>query len=346
MAGPIVRASQFLPQLHQGPRFTRENLEVGAFRIVKGLTKKVVLGDWIAVQLTDRIFDAPETYTSPELMIALYAYTLQIYADFSGYSDMAIGLGRMLGFKLPENFDRPYQSRDIAEYWRRWHMTLSSWLRDYLFFQLLARFGARGGYIAMWLTMFLVGMWHGASWNFVIYANMHALAMVFNRWNRTRKRAWSTKFKLAIWPLILVNFGGAAAALGHYVLKMPWDLAGILGAFMLVVFARDLLAAAKGRQVDHGPAHLPDLPLRGHRPHLFPSAGHRDGPGFRRGIVHVGRPLDPRRSREHLGLARAWLWIGLPLHSDHVGHREGARPVPQGARSAAGAARSLPWPMA
>jgi D-alanyl-lipoteichoic acid acyltransferase DltB (MBOAT superfamily) len=246
VAGPIVRASQFLPQLHAGPRFSRENLELGAFRFVKGLTKKVVLGDWIAVQLTDRIFDAPQTYTSPELMIALYAYTLQIYADFSGYSDMAIGLGKMLGFELPENFDRPYQSRDIAEYWRRWHMTLSSWLRDYLFFQLLARFGARGGYIAMWLTMFLVGMWHGASWNFVIYANMHALAMVFNRWNRTRKREWSLKWRLAIWPLILVNFGGAATALGHYVLKMPWDLAGILGAFMLVVFALTSWLPQKG----------------------------------------------------------------------------------------------------
>jgi D-alanyl-lipoteichoic acid acyltransferase DltB (MBOAT superfamily) len=237
VAGPIVRASQFLPQLHRGPRFSRANLETGAFRIVRGLTKKVILGDWLAVQLTDRIFDAPETYTSPELMIALYAYTLQIYADFSGYSDMAIGLGRMLGFELPENFDRPYQSKDIAEYWRRWHMTLSSWLRDYLFFQLLARFGPRGGYLALWTTMFMVGMWHGASWNFVVYANLHALAMVFNRWNRTRKRDRSLPRRLLVWPLLMTGVGAFAAVVAHFALHLPWEEAAGVGAFFSVMFA-------------------------------------------------------------------------------------------------------------
>ncbi|MCB9756649.1 MAG: MBOAT family protein [Myxococcales bacterium] len=230
VAGPIVRAKQFLPQLREGPRFTRENIETGAFRVCKGLVKKVVLGDFIAVHLTDRIFDNPDAFTSPELLIALYSYTLQIYADFSGYSDIAIGLGLMLGFRLPENFDRPYQSKDIAEYWRRWHMTLSSWLRDYLFFQLLARFGARGGYWALWLTMFLVGMWHGASWNFVIYANLHAGAMVFNRWRRLRRPSGSRAVQAVKWAVGLPLTAVIFTALGRFVLLLEWPQATGFGA--------------------------------------------------------------------------------------------------------------------
>ena len=236
VAGPIVRASQFLPQLQAGPRFTREGIEAGAFRIVRGLVKKVVLGDFIAIHLTDRIFDAPGTFTSVELLIALYAYTLQIYADFSGYSDIAIGLGRMLGFKLPENFDRPYQSRDMAEYWRRWHMTLASWLRDYVFFNLLARVGARGGYVALWLTMFLVGMWHGASWNFVIYANIHALAVVFNRWNQRRKRPPVTPMRSLQWVAGLAIGIGLGTRIGTSVLALPMPQAIGLSVFGAAMF--------------------------------------------------------------------------------------------------------------
>ncbi len=240
VAGPIVRARQLIPQLREGPRFSRTAMEEGAFRICKGMAKKIVLGDWIAVQLTDRIFTAPGAYTSAELMLALYAYTLQIYADFSGYSDIAIGVGRLLGFELPENFDRPYQSRDIAEYWRRWHMTLSGWLRDYLFFPLIGRLGARGGYVATWLTMFLVGMWHGASWNFVIYANVHAAAVVFNRWNRVRKNnqepppAWQTALK---WVAILGGVLGVMSALLHFVLLLAWPVALVVGGVLAAVFA-------------------------------------------------------------------------------------------------------------
>ncbi len=235
VAGPIVRAKEFLPQLQRGPRFTREGLEEGAFRVLKGVAKKVVLGDFIAVALTDRIFDAPGTFTSVELMIALYAYTLQIYADFSGYSDIAIGLGRMLGFTLPENFNRPYQSKDIAEYWRRWHITLSAWLRDYLFFQILSRLGSRGGYYALWITMFLVGMWHGASWNFVIYANIHAGAVVFNRWNRMRDRKLTVR-GVVLWPLATVLGGIAVATFGRFILQLDFVQSTILGAVFTVVF--------------------------------------------------------------------------------------------------------------
>ncbi|EDM77097.1 putative poly(beta-D-mannuronate) O-acetylase (Alginate biosynthesis protein algI) [Plesiocystis pacifica SIR-1] len=236
VAGPIVRAKDLLPQLREGPRFSAERIEEGAFRVVKGLAKKVVLGDWIAVHLTDKIFDAPGTFTSAELMLALYAYTLQIYADFSGYTDIAIGVGRMLGFDLPENFRRPYQAKDIGEYWRRWHMTLSGWLRDYLFFPLVARLGAKAGYIATWITMFLVGMWHGASWNFVIYANIHAGAMVFSRWNRVRKGERPMWVKALAWPLGTAALAAGVAAVCHYVLHVPRMESGAMGGLCAVFF--------------------------------------------------------------------------------------------------------------
>ena len=188
VAGPIVRAHEFLPQLHRAPRLSAETMTRGLHRILIGVVKKAVLGDWIAAQFTDAIFNAPESYTSLEILMALYAFTLQLYADFSGYSDIAIGVALLLGFTLPENFERPYQARNLGEFWRRWHMTLSTWLRDYVFFPLGGSRGTPGRvYFNLWLTMFLVGMWHGASWNFVIYSNLHALAMLFNRWNRLRE---------------------------------------------------------------------------------------------------------------------------------------------------------------
>ncbi len=187
VAGPIVRAADFLPQLQKRLRVDTEDVNFAVLRIGKGLLKKVVLGDFIAAYFADIVFAAPEQHSSLENLVALYAFTLQIYADFSGYSDIAIGVARLLGFRLPENFDRPYQARDIGEFWRRWHITLSTWLRDYLFFPLG---GSRGSekrtYFNLWLTMFLVGMWHGASWNFVVYSNLQAAAMVYSRFNRLR----------------------------------------------------------------------------------------------------------------------------------------------------------------
>jgi D-alanyl-lipoteichoic acid acyltransferase DltB (MBOAT superfamily) len=239
VAGPIVRASEFLPQLHQRPGLREGDLEEGLFRIAKGLFKKVVLGDFIAVYFADLVFDAPQDYTSLENLLALYAFTLQIYADFSGYSDIAIGVARMLGFKIPENFDRPYQAKNLGEFWRKWHMTLSTWLRDYLFFPLG---GSRGSklrtYFNVWLTMFLVGMWHGASWNFVVYSNLHGAAMVFNRWNRLRSkdeggplRWFSIAAVASVCGLLLVGVGHAIGLDGAVAWRLlPWTV-----AFFLVV---------------------------------------------------------------------------------------------------------------
>ena len=219
VAGPIVRASEFLPQLHRRPQLALGDVEDGLWRILKGLLKKVVLGDFVAVYFADLVFDAPQDYTSLENLLALYAFTLQIYADFSGYSDIAIGVAKLLGFHIPENFDRPYQSQNLGEFWRRWHMTLSTWLRDYLFFPLG---GSRGSnartYFNVWLTMFLVGMWHGASWNFVIYSNLHGAAMLYNRWNRLRDRAAPLGRTLARTALLssisALLVAGCVAALG------------------------------------------------------------------------------------------------------------------------------------
>jgi alginate O-acetyltransferase complex protein AlgI len=236
VAGPIVRANEFLPQLHRRPRLRADEVEWALFRIFKGLLKKVVLGDFIAVYFTDIVFDAPADFTSVENLLALYAFTLQIYADFAGYSDIAIGVAKLLGFELPENFDRPYQSRDVGEFWRRWHMTLSTWLRDYLFFPLGGSKGSNARtYFNLWLTMFLVGMWHGASWNFVIYANLQGGAILFNRWNRLRPRTLARS--LALWMLVVPLFGLLIYGFGILVLELPIAQAATLATFAGLVFA-------------------------------------------------------------------------------------------------------------
>ncbi|HEY8377291.1 MAG TPA: MBOAT family O-acyltransferase [Nannocystis sp.] len=237
VAGPIVRAHEFLPQLHRPPRLSAEAMTRGLYRIMIGVVKKAVLGDWIAAQFTDAIFNAPENYTSLEILMALYAFTLQLYADFSGYSDIAIGVALLLGFTLPENFERPYQAKNLGEFWRRWHMTLSTWLRDYLFFPLGGSRGTPGRvYFNLWLTMFLVGMWHGASWNFVIYSNLHALAMVFNRWNRLRDRTRRTARTGAMWVtgMILLAAAVYAACLG--VLHLGEAESAGMAAFAVAMF--------------------------------------------------------------------------------------------------------------
>jgi alginate O-acetyltransferase complex protein AlgI len=240
VAGPIVRASELLPQLRTRPRLDPVRIEEGMFRIFKGLIKKVVLGDWIAGQFTDAVFATPGNYTSAELLLALYAFTVQLYADFSGYSDIAIGSARLLGYDIPENFDRPYQAKNLGEFWRRWHMTLSTWLRDYLFFPLG---GSRGSsartYFNLWLTMFLVGMWHyspGTSWNFVIYSNVHGLAMLYNRWNRERRKdgpAWSRALTVLVAALAV---GLACGALAEYGLDVPREGALFCVGFGAVMF--------------------------------------------------------------------------------------------------------------
>lgn len=214
VAGPIVRASQLLPQLAKKITLRDEQVTQGLFLIVTGLVKKVAIADYLSVNIVDRVFDQPELYTASEVVVALYGFTMQIYCDFSGYTDIARGSAKLMGLELPENFDRPYQSASPAEFWRRWHMTLSTWLRDYLYFPLGgSRRGPGRAYWNLWLTMFLIGIWHGASWTFVFYAILQANAMVIHRFfyrrsGRTRETVdpWQVHVFKVFWALQFVVF--------------------------------------------------------------------------------------------------------------------------------------------
>ncbi len=227
VAGPIVRASDFIPQLYQEFKLTKQEFGHAIFLILTGLTKKIVIGDYIAVNFIDRVFDNPLSYTGYENLMALYGYSLQVYADFSGYTDIAIGIALLMGFRLPINFNSPYKATNVGNFWKRWHISLSSWLQDYLyipiggnkkgsiftyisitiiliFFIILVNWkylpiiiGATAltlyviayfssafknwinNNINILITMLLGGLWHGASWMFVIWGGLNGLGVIF-----------------------------------------------------------------------------------------------------------------------------------------------------------------------
>ncbi len=188
VAGPIVRAAHFLPQLEETPVLTRRFLTLGLFLIVVGLVKKMVIANYLATDLVDNVFFEPSAYSGADLLFGVYGYAMQIYCDFSGYSDMAIGLALLLGYRFRANFDQPYRSRSLQDFWRRWHISLSSWLRDYLYIPLG---GSRGGsfktYRNLMITMLLGGLWHGAAWTFIVWGGLHGLALSFERWLHHRE---------------------------------------------------------------------------------------------------------------------------------------------------------------
>ena len=182
VAGPIVRARDFIPQIRKPLFVSKEMFGRGMFFIICGLFKKTVISDYISVNFVERIFDNPTLYSGIENLMGIYGYALQIYCDFSGYSDMAIGIALLLGFKFNINFDSPYQSSSITEFWRRWHISLSSWLKDYLYISLGGnRKGKLRQLINLMITMLLGGLWHGASLNFVIWGAMHGIALVVHK---------------------------------------------------------------------------------------------------------------------------------------------------------------------
>lgn len=187
VAGPIVRATELLPQLKRPPALGVGGASQGLFWIGVGLFKKVVIADYLSVNLVDRVFGNPSLYSSAEVVVALYGFTMQMYCDFSGYTDIARGSARLMGFELPPNFDRPYQAKNPAEFWRRWHMTLSLWLRDYLYYPLGgSRVPAVRAYFNLAVTMFAIGIWHGSGMTFVWYALVQTVAMVGHRWFHRR----------------------------------------------------------------------------------------------------------------------------------------------------------------
>lgn len=181
VAGPIVRPWELIHQFMAPKPLEDSRFGRALLFFLRGLVKKSA-ADYLAMTLVDRVFDLPSHYSSLEVLAAIYGYALQIYGDFSGYTDMAIGVAMLLGIDLPQNFDHPYASTSLREFWRRWHISLSSWLRDYLYISLG---GSRGGFWLtqrnLFLTMVLGGLWHGASWNFVIWGAIHGAMLVVER---------------------------------------------------------------------------------------------------------------------------------------------------------------------
>ncbi len=256
VAGPIVRAADFIPQLYQPYNLTRAQFGLALFWILNGLLKKVLLADYIAVNFVDRIFANPGSYTGFENLMALYGYSLQVYADFSGYTDIAIGVALLLGFTLPTNFNSPYKADSCGNFWKRWHISLSTWLKDYLY---IPMGGNRGGslftYISLgfvaffvfllsgsyltltwfaggivvaiilaqffkglnqWyttninlmMTMLLGGLWHGASWNFVLWGGLNGLGIViYKLWSKVSPWGDKSKWYNRVWAIFLTfNF--------------------------------------------------------------------------------------------------------------------------------------------
>jgi alginate O-acetyltransferase complex protein AlgI len=180
--GPIVRASDFIPQIRKDIFISKEDIARGLYLILGGLFKKVVISDYIYVNYVQYIFDDPARHSGIECLLGVYGYAMVIYCDFSGYSDMAIGMAKWMGFTINENFDSPYQSSSITEFWRRWHISLSSWLKDYLYISLGGnRVGKLRQYLNLMITMLLGGLWHGASFNFIVWGGMHGIALAFDK---------------------------------------------------------------------------------------------------------------------------------------------------------------------
>ena len=207
VAGPIVRASLFLPQIHTDIKITKDDRAAAVFLILTGLFKKAVISDYISVNFVDRVFDTPVLYSGFENLMAVYGYAMQIYCDFSGYSDMAIGVALLLGYRLGINFNQPYQSASITEFWRRWHISLSSWLRDYLYVPLGGnRKGKLRQYVNLFITMLLGGLWHGASWNFVFWGFLHGVALALDKLFRTVVNVPKTFLMRALGVLLTFHF--------------------------------------------------------------------------------------------------------------------------------------------
>lgn len=186
VAGPIVRASEFIPQLYRKFSLTSREFGHAAFLIIAGLIKKMIISDYISINFVDRVFDNPLSFSGFENLMAIYGYALQIYCDFSGYTDIAIGLAMLLGFRLPINFNSPYKATSITDFWHRWHISLSTWLRDYLYISIGGnRKGSFRTYTNLMITMILGGLWHGASLRFIIWGGIHGAGLTLHKfWSK------------------------------------------------------------------------------------------------------------------------------------------------------------------
>ena len=235
VAGPIVRANEFIPQLYRPFSLSRRLVGLAIFWILNGLIKKIVLSDYLAINIIDRVFDNPLLFSGFENLFALFAYSLQVYADFSGYTDIAIGIAMLMGFYLPKNFDSPYQSRNPQEFWRRWHMSLSRWLKSYLYIPLGGNRSIMGRKVKdkiaasnfnSFITMLLGGLWHGASWNFVIWGALNGFGMiVYKIW---KKINWNIK-------MLVISLLACVLWVAYFMLNAPiWNILLVWGVAVWV----------------------------------------------------------------------------------------------------------------
>ena len=295
VAGPIVRASEFIPQLYKPFFLGRRQFGIAVFWILNGLAKKIILSDYIAVNFIDRVFDNPLLFTGFENLMALFGYSLQVYADFSGYTDIAIGVAMLMGFYLPQNFNSPYKASNPQDFWRRWHMSLSRWLKTYLYIPLggnrNASFGtyfwivlfalivlilsgswvvsasliALAGIVGLvaylrpqrrkkiianlnrFITMLLGGMWHGASWNFIIWGGLNGIGLIVYQF-----------WKAMSWPVKMLSVGLVAAFLGlmcNFAPAPVWNMLFVWMAFVcigtLIRFIYHLCGGSKGQKLGY-----------------------------------------------------------------------------------------------
>jgi len=200
VAGPIVRAKDFLPQIQTPQLLSASLYKEAMLRILIGLIKKLFIADYLS-KYVDMVHETPQIYSGAENLISMYAYSFQIYFDFSGYSDIAIGIALILGYRLKENFENPYQSINISDFWRKWHISLSNWLRDYIYIPLGGnRKGIFYMYLFLFLTMLIGGFWHGASWRFVVWGIAHGIALILHK-------IWMKKFPSTNKNIIFSGFG-------------------------------------------------------------------------------------------------------------------------------------------
>jgi alginate O-acetyltransferase complex protein AlgI len=258
VAGPIIRPRDLLPQLASAPRFSSEQSSRALYLIGWGLIKKVAIGDYLALNLIDRVFDAPTMYSSLEVYVAMVSYAVQIYCDFSGYTDIAIGSALLLGVRFPLNFNAPYKAHNIQDFWRRWHISLSTWLRDYLYVPLGGnRKGAVRTYVNLFVTMVLGGLWHGANWTFVVWGALHGAALAIHRlltrgvngkpktlehprWKRGLYVFLTFQFVVGTWVFFRSSSFSQAQLLfsrlvegSTYTPNLPWQIWAVLAAGLL-----------------------------------------------------------------------------------------------------------------
>ncbi|RKQ91368.1 D-alanyl-lipoteichoic acid acyltransferase DltB (MBOAT superfamily) [Solirubrobacter pauli] len=238
VAGPIVRAREFLPQLQQPPDPRKVAVGSGLALIALGLVKKLAIADTLAREVVDPVFAVPDAYSAPDLWLAAYSYTAQIYCDFSGYTDMAIGLALLMGYVFPQNFRSPYRATGFSDFWRRWHMTLSRFLRDFLYIPLGGnRKGKFKTYRNLMLTMVLGGLWHGAAWPFVLWGLFHGTCLCI-------EHAWRGRVRIPGWVRWAVTF--------HLV---------VLGWILFRSPNLDIFGDFVSRMVEPGPATLFTVPV-------------------------------------------------------------------------------------